>query len=274
MAKVLSTTTPMAKKIALSLSGSGHLLIYQLGVCKVLIEAKFPIAAISGSSGGAIAATVATCIPHRLDDYASTFIKNKGLGFDSLATMLGEGLGNAPSSSPSIMLSICLTRCRDGAPILKSFDSPLTDKNLLSTIMASCVIPPTFHPSDLFGKFPLSYPDGHFIDGEAYVDGGIAAPAPPVDDIYEKVIVSPISGGYNRASRISPRDTSFQFPFYQLRAREDFRIRPSMQNLRALRASSGMTSSYELKMYYDWGMKDGKEYLDTRKEMDADLIVT
>jgi hypothetical protein len=254
--------TPTVKRLALSLTGSGHLMTYQLGACQVLLKGDLPIAAISGSSGGAIAATVVCCIPNRLEDYASQFIQKKGHGFSILQTMLQEE--SCEDVVPTTLLSICLTRCRDGAPILKTFHSPLTnlDHDLLPTIAASCEIPPSFHPWDLFGSHQLWYPEGIVIDGESYVDGGIAAPAPPVQEPYEKVIVSPISGGYDTSTRISPKDSSFQLPFCQLTARGGFRIRPSVQNLRALRASSGMTSSYELQMYYDWGKRDAIEFLD------------
>lgn len=260
-----ASITPTVKRLALSLTGSGHLLTYQLGVCQVLLKCDLPIAAISGSSGGAIAATVVCCIPHRLEDYAAQFIKKKGLGFGILQSMLQEESSSEVVVSTTL-LSICLTRCRDGAPILKTFHSPLTnlDDDLLPTIAASCEIPPSFHPWDLFGSHQLQYPEGIVIDGESYVDGGIAAPAPPVQDAYEKIIVSPISGGYDTTStRISPKDPSFQLPFFQLTARGGFLIRPSMQNLRALRAASGLTSSYELQMYYDWGTRDAIEFLNT-----------
>ena len=78
---------------------------------------------------------------------------------------------------------------------MESFHSPLMDNNLSSTILASCAIQPSFHPLDLFEKSLLSHPDGCLIDGKAYVNGGIAAKAPPVGNMYEKVIMPPISVG-------------------------------------------------------------------------------
>jgi hypothetical protein len=49
------------------------------------------------------------CFPRQLGNYASIFIKNKGLGFDLLSTMSRECGRNALASSPSMLLSICLT---------------------------------------------------------------------------------------------------------------------------------------------------------------------
>ena len=51
------------------------------------------------------------CIPHQLGNFASIFIKNKGLGFDLLTTMCGECCRQALASFPSMLLSICLTQC-------------------------------------------------------------------------------------------------------------------------------------------------------------------
>jgi hypothetical protein len=94
-----------------------------------------------------------------------------------------------------------------------------------------------------------------------------------VDNIYEKVIMPPISGSYNRMSQISPRDVSFQLPFYQLRARGVFHIQSSMQNLCAVRVSAGMMSRYELQMYHDWGIKDGIEFwIDNKEKVWMDLF--
>ena len=77
------------------------------------------------------------CIPHQLGNFASIFIKNKGLGFDLLTTMCGECCRQALASFPSMLLSICLTQCWDGAPIWNHFT--------LHSWIIIC-LPPFWHP--------------------------------------------------------------------------------------------------------------------------------
>ena len=72
---------------------------------------------------------------------------------------------------------------------------------ILKTVRASCTIPLSFHPMNLFPSFwndSLHYLDeeGVCIDGTYYVDGGIASPAPTVPSLKsgsKSIVISPIS---------------------------------------------------------------------------------
>jgi predicted acylesterase/phospholipase RssA len=134
---------------------------------------------------------------------------------------------------------------------------------LLECVRASCTIPRTFHPYDVLAGSQLSYPDsdGILIRGEYHVDGGIAGPAPPVLNCSNVIIVSPISGS-SKSHRISPTDTSFAI-WRELKCRGDldFQVRPSIQNLKALRVASGFTTSRELQTWYEQGINDANDFL-------------
>jgi hypothetical protein len=200
---------------------------------------RLPIKSIVGSSSGAIAATVSTILPHRLDKYTDRFLQDRGYAFKNLREMLLVEEDSAPRKEETVdeempLLSICTTRCSDGGIELFSFggdglndvcnsfkkpkqqgegEEPQQYARLLKAIEASCRIPRSFHPFDMFvspnnlllqritssigGAFNNNnddndndnknchqhyyyYPDkdGIEIDGQFYVDGGIAAPFP------------------------------------------------------------------------------------------------
>jgi predicted acylesterase/phospholipase RssA len=259
------TTTTPCKKIALSLTGSGHLLVYQLGALKVLIDAVgvdgnagVVIDHVSGSSGGAIAATAMSLFPSSLTDFARDFIQRKGSGLRLLRdhveniTCLQE-VGGAT-------LSICTTRCHDGQAILFPFTAD--KERLMQYVEASCTIPPSFHPVDLLSSSAVStYPedDGITIDGTSYVDGGIAAPAPPTPPGLRRVVISPVSGSCTLADdMICP---AAPYRLFTINVRGGFRVNTSMPNLRVLRASTGLTTSAELQSYYDMGKHDGETFV-------------
>jgi predicted acylesterase/phospholipase RssA len=343
----ISCPNGITKFWTLSFSGAGHLLPYHLGVAKALIGQHHVddhpdgrkstatttkpslnstvIRAIAGSSSGAIAATIVTLMPHRLDEYTDRFLQDRGHAFRNLQELLLEQAGptqqhrhqqQQPQSSGYIddssddrpsrpMLVIGTTRCSDGALHLFSYgqqqntdlyDSSKQHEHILRAVQASCSIPRFFHPVDVISKYDLSYPDddGVVIDGISYVDGGIAAPAPPtpLDSDYNclgRIIVSPISGGVVKtvdrttlaaaaaasspvgllpsskktALQIRPKDISLALPF-QLTARcRTFQIRPSIQNIRALVVAMGVASPGVLKDWYDRGYEDGQLFLDS-----------
>lgn len=144
---------------------------------------RLPIRSVSGSSSGAIAATVMTLMPHRLEEYTDRFLQDRGNAFRNLREMLKEqettqssllepesdGKGGVHRkilrSGDSPVLSICTTRCSDGGMELFSFgdggnntDLPPQGphERLLKAIEASCKIPVSFHPFDMV---VLSYKD-------------------------------------------------------------------------------------------------------------------
>ena len=193
----------------LSFSGAGHLLPYHLGVAQTLLVRtalapeekhekegrsfpglsslfRLPITSVTGSSSGAIAATVATLLPHRVIEYTHRFLDDRGYAFRNLKTMLEEeqeeenmrqqqGQHNASSFSNNntntnkVLLTICTTRCSDFGIQNFSFPVDISGNNnnangkanntntttaididrLLKVIQASCTIPQSFHPLDM-----------------------------------------------------------------------------------------------------------------------------
>lgn len=251
-----------ARKVALSLSGGGHLLPYHLGVGQTVLEASksgnFPrIHAVSGSSAGAIAAVIITRAPSLITNYANRFIEDRGSALTTLESYLRKSSVTAANSR----LYICTTKCKDGSVHLFDADE-LEHHELLECVRASCTIPQSFHPYDVMLGGELSYPDsdGIFIRGEYHVDGGIAGPAPPVPNCSDVIVVSPISGSSD-LHRISPKDSSFSI-WRELKCRGDFCVRPSIQNLKALRVASGSTTSKELQSWYEQGMNDATDFLE------------
>lgn len=263
-----------AQRVALSLSGGGHLLPYHLAICETLLSASrndiFPrIQAVSGSSSGAICATLAARIPHSLEEYANQLIQDRGNALQTLQEyLLSSTNEDFKKEDPRhIKLYICTTKCVDGTLHLFDADTLENDEELLKCVRASCTIPKTFHPMDVLeSSGHLCYPDsdGILVRGEYHVDGGIAAPAPPVpcnDD--QVIVVSPISCSIlsNDDNRISPKDSSFAMFWKDLKCRGDFLVRPSMQNLKALRVASGTTTSTELQSWYNQGVQDATDFV-------------
>jgi len=239
-----------SQKVALSFSGAGHLLPYHLGAGRVLLS-KLPVSALCGSSSGAIAATALAVLPN-VDDYAREFIQTRGR---ALGILRGH-IQQEGTKKPKFPLHIALTRCRDGASILKQAHN-VTDEEFFTLLKASCSIPQTFHPHDLLSSsFTPQYPDtdGIWVQDDYYVDGGIAAPAPRLPD-QDMLVVSPIVGN----AHVSP--TSGWWP--SLRLRHDFRVQASLVNLRALMQSMGATQG-DLERWYERGQADAHAYLEKR----------
>jgi predicted acylesterase/phospholipase RssA len=101
---------------------------------------QLPIKSVSGSSSGAIAATVMTLMPHRLEEYTDRFLQDRGHAFKNLReTLLEEAFQSAKAvdgvwgggvdpkglKSSGPVLSICTTRCSDGGIELFSFGGRL-----------------------------------------------------------------------------------------------------------------------------------------------------
>lgn len=270
---------------ALSLTGSGHLLIYQLGACKILTQtSSVEIHHVVGASGGAIAAAVLTQIPNRLDDYAHEFASRRGQGLSLLKELLATRPtatttpGDVSTSNERIELHIATTRCHDGKEHMTSFGtSPLPHESehlLIKAVEASCWIPSTFHPWDVFSSTPTTFAEHEGIvlanddgggggGGKAHVDGGIATPAPPTPKDCARLIVSPICGVSHLSDRISPTCNSRGWSFGHLQAREDFSVRLCWENLRALRAAAGLISTPELLSWYQRGQDDARSYVES-----------
>jgi predicted acylesterase/phospholipase RssA len=275
----------------LSFSGAGHLLPYHLGVATVLSRLSpsltYPIRAVAGSSSGAIAATAMTLLPlHRLEEYSDRFLHDRGHVIRNLQQMLLEEDSIAAAASTTTLttttateqqqkqperplLVICTTKCSTGKMHLFSFDmpngKPPPTEDILKAVQASCIIPRSFHPFDMFFRYDLSYPDDEGVrmdDGSFHVDGGIAAPIPstPLDqdpNCQGRIQVSPISGPQSALS-IRPKDVSLPLlPFTLTTTRcQPFQIRPSVQNVRAMVVAMGIASPETLRDWYRRGMED------------------
>lgn len=267
-----------------------------------------PIKAVAGSSSGAIAAVLFSKLPHRVEEFAHRFIKEEGKAFEILSSMLhdeerhwtserhhndcistdvsiDQNITNAPPS-----LYIATTKCTDGSSrlfrfstnqIFTTISSSWNNDDILDAVKASCRIPASFHPVDIFPSFMnqhISYPDeeGICIGGSSYVDGGIATPAPSVPTYNKKnfksIVISPISyAGDSKIQestfRISPIDDSFRLlPFHNIACRNDFLVKPSIQNVRALRVGSGATNSVELQEWFERGLNDANRNMHLLKE--------
>lgn len=272
----------------LSFSGAGLLLPYHLGAARVLRDSLSasnslsPIRTVAGSSSGAIAATFMALLPHRLEEYSDRFLHDGGRGLSLVKEMLEEE-AKAPSTTTTtsqelVTLYVCVTKSLDGSKHLFRFDSkddPLKDPNLFRAIHASCMIPKSFHPYDVFSPQKPSYPDGIDINGVLYCDGGIASPAPstPMDDdpnCARNIVISPISGpeSGNRpgGGSIRPKDLSLALPFAFTSGCGSFRVNVSLQNLRAAFGSVGATTPEALRDWYERGADDAEMFLKSAKE--------
>jgi len=212
----------------------------------------------------------------------------------STSPVVTEGKKTVPPS-----LHIATTKCVDGSHHLfhfsgcvdkySSISSAWTTDKILDAVKASCTIPQSFHPADMiFKSQSIAYADseGIMIDGQGHVDGGIAAPAPrtPHDDLAGScpITVSPISVGepliisssQNKTDkRISPIDDSWRLlPISNLNFRGDFDVKPSVQNLTALRMASGLVSSKELQVWYDRGIEDALRLIEDWEEDDDEYF--
>lgn len=291
---------------SVSFSGAGHLLAYHLGVSKVLLERQLRIQVVAGSSSGAIAATMLAYLPHRLEEFTETYLQRRGLALTTFREMITqhqqqqrEGKAEVDPERPALV--IATTKCHDASLKLFKFDdvaaSSFTGNNhqrILKVIEASCHIPISFHPFDMFSRrrttSTLNYPneEGIQIDGEYYADGGISAPAPIVlpstmdakllDDTSTKnlIIVSPISGGGGgdsivpeggdntsiKLTLIRPMDKTLTLPGGDWNARcGTFQIRPSIQNLRAMINAMGVAPIGVLDDWHKRGIEDAERIL-------------
>lgn len=303
------TSLSRLKAVALSFSGAGHLLVYHLGVASQLRQLlvrgndvkttpgnNYPIsdstlsidnnvgnvvtpsiAAVSGSSSGAIAATLFALYPNRIEEYVDRFISDRGRALFHLTTMIQEEEMEPRNIFYDISLHIATTKCLDGSLQLFNFSSSSIkskkdEEYLLNCIQASCKIPSHFHPLDvlppslLWGTTKVSsYPesDGILINGISYVDGGISAPAPPIPDLdgIGKVIISPISGRADGTLRISPCDESQRLWPWDIHCRGNFYVKPTAQNLKTMQVAAGVASCNVLMDWYERGIHDGKRFL-------------
>jgi len=280
-------TATSRRLVTLSFSGAGHLMPYHLGASKALLEEQCTIQAVTGSSAGALVATVLARMPRRLDEYADRFLQDRGRAMTHLESLLKEE-ELTPLANETPILEIATTRSENGKLHVFQFCStsqqttpddhipnkPYTlskhdieDTSLLTkAFRASCTIPKSFHPYDMFSKSShLSYPDGIEIEGELYCDGGIVAPVPPISSAHPgatSIAISPISGPTaEKRYAIRPSDSTWSLPFSLTARCGTYKVQPSIQNFRALITSIGVGASTEhLKRWYSRGYEDAMQF--------------
>lgn len=278
----------------IAFSSAGHLLAYHLGFASVLRRAiqqrKLPpLSAVAGSSSGAIAAALLSQIPHRLDEYTQRFLQDRGRAFSNFQQMLQEE-EEVPSEEeqekqPTLAanLYVCVTKSEDGSPHLFEFPPPAAAENtksppaahhdrLLKAIEASCRIPISFHPLDMFQSAVTYEKEGIEIDGSYYCDGGISGifpPPTPMDLDTSKpairILVCPIAlGGMthgNQNNHVICPSLGASSRWSWLKTRDGVSIQPSFQNLQSLVVAGGLASSDVLESWYNRGKNDANRFL-------------
>lgn len=169
----------MTARLLVSLSGSGHLLCYQLGAVRALLQAPTwgeRVVGFAGTSGGAIVAAGAAlladepCASHDAAWDAFLEASCRGGAFAHVAQLgreLGPGSPTRVDGAPRPLrpLFIGATECETGRPA--TFAQYGTAEELLACVLASAAIPRSAHPTDLlFARSrPLRYPsrEGVFV---------------------------------------------------------------------------------------------------------------
>ena len=117
MAAASIPTLRQCNFLTLSFSGAGHLLPYHLGVAVAIKSNECsmgtPIHAVSGSSSGAIAATLFVYFPHeRIKDYADRFIADGGRAMHHFKELIVEANNSAEARYRNQQsTSLANTRC-------------------------------------------------------------------------------------------------------------------------------------------------------------------
>ncbi|XP_026720292.1 patatin-like phospholipase domain-containing protein 1 [Athene cunicularia] len=202
-------------RFSLSFSGSGFLVLYQVGVVQSLLELAPKLlksaCKVYGSSAGSIIAAAVVC-GIGLDEVKESFfamakeVRKTLLGplspkcslLANIKTILQRTLPEDSYQLASGRLHISLTRVVDGQNVIASEFS--SKEELIQALLCSCFLP------IYCGFIPPSY------RGVRYVDGGFTG-LQPVSSLEEAVItVSPFTGELD----ICPRDCPATFFCYQI----------------------------------------------------------
>ncbi|XP_029856456.1 omega-hydroxyceramide transacylase isoform X1 [Aquila chrysaetos chrysaetos] len=202
-------------RFSLSFSGSGFLVLYQVGVVQSLLELAPELlksaCKVYGSSAGSLIAAAVVC-GVSLDDLKEFFfamakeVRKTILGplspkcslLANIKTVLQQMLPEDSYQLASGRLHISLTRVVDGQNVMASEFS--SKEELIQALLCSCFLP------IYCGFIPPSY------RGVRYVDGGFTG-LQPVSSLEEAVItVSPFTGELD----ICPRDCPAIFLCFQI----------------------------------------------------------
>mmetsp|Transcript_27539 Transcript_27539/g.44809 ORF Transcript_27539/g.44809 Transcript_27539/m.44809 type:complete len:268 (+) Transcript_27539:47-850(+) len=195
----------LPKRLGFSFGGSGHLLVYHLGVAHSLLRHKTlmkRIKTLGGSSGGAIAAVAMACSlaedhsSRQLSSFLHSYAKQcQSLsGLEAIIPEDSTAMIFSPEFRPKLEISV--TDCKTGENVLVSGFK--NRKELIQAVRASCHIPSSFHPVDMLKrKRTYALEDGLSIlhmPGTTYADGGLSEAIPDLQLCDQTVKVSPISG--------------------------------------------------------------------------------
>lgn len=263
----------MSKSLGLSFSGSGSLFVYQLGVYQALYNAiAHQNVVFGGSSGGALAATMASMhFCAKKTDCMSRLIPL--LHTTGPLKVIEHELDQLNTESAQKVLRsvfVSVTRCSDGANVLRS--SFQSKQELLQCLRASCHIPVSFHPLDLFtnclSSRNLTFPahEGVKIDQSlsTYVDGAFSASIPQLH-VDASISVSPLLCKVDfptilvhPESRpvIKTEFMPFEIPCYVTVGGQRCKI--CIQNLRAISCAIALTRKQREEWFHK-GVSDGKE---------------
>lgn len=187
--------------VGLALSGGTAKAVTHVGVLKALAESNIPIEFLAGTSGGSIVgAMYASGVPlATLEEIATTMswrklvsIKLTKLGFISserIELFVREIIGDVTFDDMLIPYSVVATNLVTGAK--KAFNSG----SVARAVRASCSIPQIYLPVE--------------IDGDYYVDGGLAEYL-PVET------VAAMGCGFTIASHLGPVDEAYRRPHHIL----------------------------------------------------------
>lgn len=186
--------------LGVALSGGTAKSVTHVGVLKAMVEAGVPISFITGTSGGAIVGTLyASGMPiSTLESIATTMswrklasIKLTRLGFISSARIedfMRNTIGDVDFADLTIPCGVVASN------LLTGNKRVFTEGNVARAVRASCSIPQIYLPVE--------------IDGEYYVDGGLAEylPAGSLHDLGAAFVVGvslgPVDETYRRPHHI------------------------------------------------------------------------
>lgn len=187
--------------LGLALSGGTAKSVTHVGVLKALTEARIPISYIAGTSGGSIVGTMyASGMPiSTLESIATTMswrklvsIKLTRLGFISsgrIEDFMRETIGDIEFSDLTIPCGVV------AANLLTGDKRVFTSGPVARAVRASCSIPQIYLPVE--------------IDGQYYVDGGLAEYL-PAESVRE------LGGEFVVGSSLAPVDDTYRRPHHIL----------------------------------------------------------
>ncbi len=241
-------------KIGVVLSGGGSRCISQLGFLKYLEELDVEISAISGASGGAIAAGLyATGLSadevffylKEIDFKAHlklNITKGTLYSFEKEIDHFHKIFGKVDINESKILFFCAITDYESGKIVYKS------EGDLVTMMLSSCALVPIFAPIK--------------VDGKVYADGGICdnLPALPLMDVCDKIIainVNPISSHI----RYSFKGHFQRAMFLMLNANVE--VSKKMCDLFVEIEQMGYYSIFDLKnfdLFYEIGYNEAKKY--------------